>query len=76
MVHHQVRNATGYNVKLLFDGEMEAGANTVRWDGTNEDGEKVSSGLYIYDLQATQFRSWNIMFWCTDPDCLDMIKDD
>ena len=74
-VRLEVLNATGYKVRLLFDGDMGAGANTVQWDGTNEDGEQVKSGLFIYDLQAASFRSWKIMFWCADPDCLDMIKD-
>jgi len=74
-VRLEILNATGYKVKMLLDGKVEAGTITVQWDGTNEDGENVNSGLFIYDLRAASFRSWKIMLWCTDADCGGMIKD-
>ncbi len=73
-VRLEVLNATGYRVKKLFDGESEAGVWTLQWDGTNEDGESVNSGLFIFDLQAAQFRSWNIKLWCADADCSGMLE--
>jgi len=42
----------GQKVKTLINGEQEAGYYTVNWDGTNEFGSKVSSGIYIYRIIA------------------------
>lgn len=47
----------GQKVKTLIDNEQEAGYYTVRWDGTNESGSKVTSGIYIYRLTAGKFTS-------------------
>jgi len=47
----------GQVVKTLIDNEQEAGFYTVKWDGTNNYGGKVSSGIYIYRLNAGKFMS-------------------
>jgi len=50
-----VYDMLGQKVRTLIDGEQEAGYYSVRWDGTNDFGSKVSSGIYIYRLQAGNF---------------------
>jgi hypothetical protein len=52
-----VYNLLGQKVKTLVDSEQEAGYYTVRWDGTNDMGSKVSSGIYIYRVQSGNFVS-------------------
>ena len=52
-----VYNMLGQRVKTLVDLEQESGYYTVRWDGTNEIGSRVSSGIYIYRLSAGNFVS-------------------
>ncbi|MDP2035775.1 MAG: T9SS type A sorting domain-containing protein [Ignavibacteria bacterium] len=47
----------GQRVRTLVDGIQDAGFYTVRWDGSNEFGSKVASGIYIYRLQAGSFVS-------------------
>ncbi|MEG8947699.1 FlgD immunoglobulin-like domain containing protein [Rosettibacter firmus] len=47
----------GQVVKTLVDQEQEAGYYTVRWDGTNDFGSKVSSGIYIYRIIAGKYTS-------------------
>ncbi|MFQ6105334.1 MAG: peptide-N-glycosidase F-related protein [Candidatus Glassbacteria bacterium] len=42
----------GKLVKSLLDAELEPGNHVVIWDGTNELGERVSSGIYISSLKA------------------------
>jgi len=51
-VNLEVYNMLGQKVKTLINGEQEAGYYTVNWDGTNEFGSKVSSGIYIYRIIA------------------------
>lgn len=51
---------TGELVRSLLQGKMSAGDYTSRskavyWDGRNENGEKVSSGVYLYTINAGEF---------------------
>jgi flagellar hook assembly protein FlgD len=34
-----------------------AGSHTVKWDGRDESGQQVASGVYFYKLVAGDFRS-------------------
>jgi len=52
-----VYDMLGQVVKTLVDQEQEAGYYTVRWDGTNNFGSKVSSGIYIYRIVAGKYTS-------------------
>jgi len=45
----------GNFVKLIYQGNQAAGRHTVLWDGTNNRGIKVVSGVYFYKLTAGQF---------------------
>ena len=42
----------GHHVKTLVDGNQTAGNYTVVWDGRDETGQPVSSGLYFYALKS------------------------
>jgi flagellar hook assembly protein FlgD len=37
------------------DEDQTIGDKEVIWDGTNENGEQVASGVYFYRLQAKDF---------------------
>ncbi len=50
-----VYNILGQKVKTLVDDRQVKGYKTVNWDGTNEAGEKVASGIYFYTLQTEAF---------------------
>ena len=54
-VRLDIYNMTGQKVRTLVSGGMEAGLHSVQWDGTNEFGEKVTSGMYIYRIVAGDF---------------------
>jgi 5'-nucleotidase/UDP-sugar diphosphatase len=47
-----IYNVLGQRIKVLVDEHQSAGKQTVIWNGRNENGEKVSSGVYFYKLQA------------------------
>jgi hypothetical protein len=47
-----VFNIMGQRVRTLVDGDLEAGPHAVTWDGTNQQGVKVGSGIYLYRLAA------------------------
>jgi hypothetical protein len=47
-----VYNILGRQVKLLLDDYLPAGTHTVAWDGTDDHGRSVASGVYLYRLEA------------------------
>jgi hypothetical protein len=46
-----VFNAAGQKVNTLLTGILSPGKYSVKWNGTNHDGEIVPSGLYLYELK-------------------------
>ncbi len=42
----------GHQVKRLVDDFQGAGVNSIVWDTTNDHGQSVSAGIYIYQLQV------------------------
>jgi len=48
-----VFNVRGQLVKTLIDGQVEAtDSGSIVWDGTNNQGSNVSSGVYFYEARA------------------------
>ena len=48
----EIYNIKGQKVACLINAYQEAGIYTVRWDGTDESGNKSASGVYLYRLTA------------------------
>ena len=46
----------GNIVKTLVNGPQTAGNKTVQWNATNDRNEPISAGLYLYTIQAGEFR--------------------
>jgi subtilisin family serine protease len=44
----RIYNVKGELVRTLFEGTVQPGVHTYRWDGTNDDGRQVTSGIYFY----------------------------
>ena len=51
----QVFNLRGQNVRRLVAGSLEAGEHSVTWDGRDDSGARVPSGVYFYKLTAGDF---------------------
>ena len=47
-----IYNVLGQKVKTLVNGQKSAGNHTVKWNGSDDNGRKVSSGVYVYQLIA------------------------
>jgi hypothetical protein len=50
-----VYDVTGAHVKTLSDGHVASGRYSRRWDGTDDHGNKVSTGVYFYRLEMPGF---------------------
>ncbi len=51
----EVYNLRGQFIKALFAGQKSAGRYDAFWDGRNEAGVKVASGVYLARMQARDF---------------------
>jgi len=45
-------NLAGQQVVTLVQGARQAGTYTVRWDGRDDDGRPLASGVYLYRLRT------------------------
>jgi len=50
-----IYNVQGQKIRTLVSKEQKAGYYNVVWDGRNEAGQTVSTGLYLYRVQAGSF---------------------
>ena len=50
-----IYNVTGQEIKLLIDEEQSAGYKSVTWDGRDNDGRAVATGIYFYRLNVRGF---------------------
>jgi hypothetical protein len=57
MVTLKVFDVSGRIIRTLKDGRMDAGDYSVSWDGKNERGERVASGVFFYQLEAPGYKS-------------------
>ena len=51
----KVFNLLGKEIKTLVNETKQAGNHTVQWDGRDNNGNKVVSGLYLYQIKAGNF---------------------
>ncbi len=56
MVNITIYDMMGRVVKTLVNGSQTAGYRTIQWNATNDEGQPVSAGLYLYTIQAGQYR--------------------
>jgi len=52
-VELRIYNQLGQEIRTLVDDNQPAGTYQVNWDGRNNHGEKVSSGIYLYRLKTS-----------------------
>jgi len=56
LVNITIYDMMGRIVKTMVNAQQNAGYKSVIWDATNNAGQPVSAGLYLYTIQAGAFR--------------------
>ena len=51
-----IYNLLGQPVAVLVQGPSAAGTFSVRWDGRDQAGHELTSGVYLYQLRAGEYR--------------------
>ena len=59
----QVFNILGQKVKTLINAPHDPGPHQVVWDGTNDNGERVATGVYFYRLITKNFLTTKKMIY-------------
>ena len=54
-VHIKIYDMLGNVVNNLVNKNQNSGSKSVQWDATNNQGEPVSAGVYLYKIQAGEF---------------------
>jgi hypothetical protein len=49
-VNLKIFDIKGNLVRQLINDRMEVGLKTIKWDSTNDKGEDIAAGLYLYQL--------------------------
>jgi len=62
MVKLEIINIMGQRINLLVSEIKQKGFHRIDWDGTDETGRHVSSGIYIYRLiNSKQFEAKQLL---------------
>ena len=56
LVNITIYDMMGRVVKTLMNGSQTVGYKSIQWNATNDEGAPVSAGLYLYTIQAGEFR--------------------
>ena len=51
----EIYSISGQQIKTLVSGKQAAGSHSVLWDGTDESGLRVASGVYLLTMRAGEF---------------------
>jgi hypothetical protein len=56
-VRLSIYNVTGQLVRRLVEEEKRAGYHEARWNGTDANGRRLASGVYVYHLEAGDYQA-------------------
>jgi hypothetical protein len=57
LVHIDIYNIKGQKIRELVNGHYSTGTHSVIWNGTDNNGKQVSSGIYFYKMTAGDYTS-------------------
>ena len=56
IVNIVIYDLIGKKITTLASGFQTAGSKSVNWNATNNQGQPVSAGVYLYSIEAGEFR--------------------
>jgi len=55
MIFITIIDMMGRIIKHLVSNQQNAGYKSIQWDATNNQGQPVSAGVYLYSIEAGEF---------------------
>ncbi|MBT3501169.1 MAG: T9SS type A sorting domain-containing protein [Candidatus Marinimicrobia bacterium] len=62
-VYLAIYNLMGQKIRTLSSNEMTPGYHAIVWDGTNDMGSQVATGMYFYSIQTSEFHATKKMLF-------------
>jgi flagellar hook assembly protein FlgD len=62
-VEIKIYNILGQEIKTVLNEFKQSGTYTVEWDGKDKYGQNVSTGIYIYRLNAKNYSEFKKMVY-------------
>jgi flagellar hook assembly protein FlgD len=56
LVNIIIYDIMGRSIRSLVNSQQTAGYRSIQWNATNDAGSPVSAGIYLYMIQAGEFR--------------------
>jgi flagellar hook assembly protein FlgD len=53
----EIFNAKGQKVKTLLNHRLNAGSHNIVWNGKDDQGNNVSSGIYFFNMKSGKYTS-------------------
>jgi len=57
MVNLEIYNLKGQNIKTLVNEILPAGNHSIVWNGADEKGKPIASGVYLYKMRIGNYVS-------------------
>jgi len=58
-----IYNLMGQNIRTLYTDNMTPGYHAIIWNGTNDMGSQVATGMYFYSIQTSEFHATKKMLF-------------
>jgi hypothetical protein len=62
-VNLAIYNLMGQKIRTLSSDNMTPGYHAIIWDGTNDIGSQVATGMYFYSIQSSEFQATKKMLF-------------
>ena len=56
MINITIYDMVGREIKNIVNTEQSAGYKSFQWNARNNSGQMISAGLYLYTIEAGEFR--------------------
>ena len=61
LIKIDIYNIRGQKITTLVNDRFKAGTHSINWEGTDDNGQTISSGIYLYQMKTDDYKSMRKM---------------